>query len=140
MNALPDLPAGLHDTDTLLVDRSLTVPALAAAFPAFHHMPPVFATAYLVAFIEATCSAALEPYLRPDERTVGTHIDVSHCAATPAGVQVNARIELVAVEGRRLEFCIECRDESEVISRGRHTRVIVDAPRFTARVQRKNHP
>ena len=70
-------------------------------------------------------------------RTVGTHVDVSHVAATPTGMTVTADVELVSVEGRNLGFLVRCADEAGLIGEGRHQRVIVDAARFIKRVQAK---
>ena len=67
-------------------------------------MPPVLATACMVGFVETTCMEALVPYLAPGQKTVGIHVDLSHVAATPVGMRVTARVELVAVEGRKLRF------------------------------------
>lgn len=100
-------------------------------------MPPVFATAFMVAFVEHTCIEALAPYLDEHEWTVGTHVDISHRAATPVGMQVTAEVELIATEGRCLTFRVECRDEREVIGAGTHERVVVDAPRFLASARAK---
>ena len=47
-------------------------------------------------------SSKTVPALYPE--TVGTHIDVSHEAATPPGLEVTASVELIAVEGRKLVF------------------------------------
>ena len=38
---------------------------------------------------------------------------MSHVAATPMGMRVTAQVELVAVEGRKLRFKLECQDEKE---------------------------
>ena len=121
----------------MTVDDTLTVPHLASGIGNLSDMPPVFATAYLIAFIEATCIEALQPYLAANQRTVGIHIDVSHTAATPGGMQVTAHVELVSVEGRRLRFKVECRDEIETIGAGMHDRAIIDAPKFLARMTAK---
>jgi fluoroacetyl-CoA thioesterase len=131
------IPSGLRHAQTIVVDDSLTVPAVSNAFTGFVDMPPVFATAYLVGFVEWTCVEALRPYLDPSQRTVGTHVDLSHCAATPVGMQVTAEIELVEIEGKRLTFRILCRDEVDVICEGRHERFIVDAEKFVRRVASK---
>jgi fluoroacetyl-CoA thioesterase len=112
------LRAGLTHTGRLLVDESLTVPRVSGSLAAFADMPPVFATAYLVAFVEATCIEAVAPLLSPGHKTVGTHVDLSHTAATPVGMTVVAASELVGVEGRRLRFAVECRDEVDMISSG----------------------
>jgi fluoroacetyl-CoA thioesterase len=130
----PDLKAGLRHTQTLRVDERLTVPAMAASFGSFAEMPPVFATAFLVAFIEWSCIEALRPYLDAGEHTVGTHIDVGH---TPVGMTVTADVELIAREGRKLRFKISCRDESGPIGEGFHERAVIDRTKFMARVAAK---
>jgi len=91
----------------------------------------------MVGFIEATCTKALRPYLAPDQRMVGTRIEVSHVAATPVGMIVTASVELIEVDGRRLRFAVECRDDAELIGAGHHERFIVDAARFLASPERK---
>jgi fluoroacetyl-CoA thioesterase len=119
------------------VTDSLTVPSVSAAFTGFADMPPVFATAYLVGFVEWTCIEALRPYLLPQQRTVGTHVNISHCAATPVGMKVTSEVELVSVEGKRLLFKVLCRDEKDVICEGQHERFVVDLEKFKSRVASK---
>jgi fluoroacetyl-CoA thioesterase len=132
-----DLRPGLKHTGRLLVDESLTVPRVSGSLPAFAEMPAVFATAYLVAFVEATCIEAVTPLLPGSQRTVGTHVELSHVAATPVGMTVVAEVEPVSVEDRRLRYFVECRDEEDVISTGHHERHIVDASTFDRRVRAK---
>jgi fluoroacetyl-CoA thioesterase len=74
---------------------------------------PVVATACMVALVEATCFDALKPFPKEGQKTVGAHVDLSHVAATPMGMRVTAQVELVAVEGRKLRFKLECQDEKE---------------------------
>lgn len=128
---------GLRYERTIAVDAPLTVPSVAAAFTGFADMPPVFATAFMVGFVEWACIEALRPYLDAHQRTVGTHVDMTHVAATPIGMKVTAAVELVAVEGRSLRFKVECRDDVEVIGQGFHERAIIDADKFMQRVRRK---
>lgn len=130
-------PLGLRGEQTIVVGDGLTVPSIAPAFTGFADMPPVFATAYMVGFVEWTCVEALRPYLGAHQRTVGTHVDMSHAAATPVGMRVSATVELVSVEGRKLRFKVECRDEVDVIGSGFHERAITDFDKFMQRVQRK---
>ncbi len=131
------LRVGLRHSQTLTVDAGMTVPNVSPAFGSFRDMPEVFATAYMVGFIESTCIEALHPYLAADQRTVGIHINVSHSAATPVGMSVTAEVELIAVEGRRLQFRVECRDAKEIIAAGTHDRAIVDLKKFATRLQAK---
>ncbi|MBU6505590.1 MAG: thioesterase family protein, partial [Betaproteobacteria bacterium] len=95
----------------------------------------VFATGFLVGFLEWACIKALEPYLDwPREMTLGTHIDVSHEAPTPPGRTVTATVELLEVEGRRLLFAVEAHDGVAIISRGTHQRHIIVRERFLERL------
>lgn len=122
---------------SVLVDDRLTVPAVAAAFTGFADMPPVFATAFLVGFIEWACIEALRGHLTVDEQSVGTHVDISHVAATPAGMRVVADVELIAVEGRKLRFKVQCRDAAGPIGEGYHDRTIIERNKFMSRVSAK---
>lgn len=94
------IPVGLRHALTIPVAERLTVPAVASAFTGFADMPPVFATAFMIGFVEWTCIEALRLHLSARQRTVGTHLDMSHIAATPVGMKVTAVVELLAVEAR----------------------------------------
>jgi fluoroacetyl-CoA thioesterase len=132
-----DLQAGLTLSRSIPVDASLTVPSVSPRFGGFADMPPVFATAFMVGFVEATCVEALRPYLLDGEHTVGTHIDISHVAATPVGLSVWAEVELIAIEGRKLSFRVRCFDDRELIGEGRHQRAIIRTSSFLAKVESK---
>jgi len=98
----------------------------------------VFATGFLVGFLEWACIKAINPHLDwPGEQSVGTHIDVSHEAATPPGFAVTASVELVAVEGRKLTFAVIAHDGVDLISRGRHERVVINKEKFEAKMATK---
>ena len=135
---LDDLKPGLKHRATITVGEALAVPASGRLLGETADMPPVFATANMIAFIEWTCVAALAPYLSSDQRTVGTRVDMTHTAATPIGMKVTAEIELIEIDGRRLRFRANCRDEIEPIGEGFHERTIIDHARFMQRLARKN--
>lgn len=120
------------------VPESKTVPHLYPEAPEFQAMPRVLATGYLVGFIEWACILAVNPHLDwPREQTVGTHVNLSHLAATPPGMEIMARVRLTAVEGRKLVFEVEAGDGVDVISRGTHERFVIDAERFARKVAEK---
>src|SRR5262245_54839744 len=101
-------------------------------------MPEVFATGFLVGFLEWACIRAIKPHLDwPEEQTLGTHIDVSHLAATPPGLEVTAQVELLAVEGKKLRFRVSAHDGVDLVSEGLHERHIIMKDRFDAKVQAK---
>jgi fluoroacetyl-CoA thioesterase len=132
------LHPGIEHELRFVVPDSKTVPALYPESPDFQEMPRVFATGFLVGLLEWACIEALKPHLDwPREQTVGTHIDVSHSAATPPGLEVTVKAKLVEVRGRRLAFEVQAHDGVELISRGRHERYLIDADRFREKTSRK---
>jgi fluoroacetyl-CoA thioesterase len=97
----------------------------------------VFATPEMVRWMERSAVAAVDFLLPEGYRTVGIRVDVRHLAATPLGMTVRSRAELLAVDGRKLTFRVEAFDEVEKVGEGIHERVIVDLGRFRERVESK---
>jgi fluoroacetyl-CoA thioesterase len=102
-------------------------------------LAPVLSTPYLVALMETTAHAAILPFLTPDQSGVGSMIHMRHMAATPVGMQVRIRAELLEVEGRRLLFKVEAWDEVEKIAEGEHERYIIHWDRFMDGVRKKQN-
>ena len=100
-------------------------------------LAPVLSTPHLVALMERAAQTALNPYMEPGTSAVGTRIDLRHLAATPPGMQVRVRAELVSVDGARLRFHVEAWDEVEQIGVCEHERFIIDMARFMRRVEKK---
>ena len=97
----------------------------------------VFATAMMIALIEKAAVYSVEPFLEPGQGTVGTHVDVSHCSATPLGMKVWAETELVEIDRRKLVFKVAAYDERGLIGEGRHERFIIDNQKFQAKADAK---
>lgn len=134
----PTLVPGLVHELSFVVSEAKLVPALYPESPDFLSMPPVFATGYLVGFLEWACLLLSKPHLDwPSEQTVGTRIDVTHEAATPAGFVVTARAHLTEVAGRRLVFAVEAQDGVDIIARGTHERMVIARERFDAKLAAK---
>ena len=135
------LKPGIRYAHKFIVPQSKTVPALYPESDEFMAMPVVFATGFLVGLLEWACIKAINPHLDwPQEQTVGTHIDVSHEAATPPGLEVITTVELIEVEGRKLVFVVEAHDGIDLISKGRHERFVINKEKFDAKlgVKRRN--
>ncbi len=133
------LKAGIRFEHKFLVPSSKTVPALYPEAEEFLAMPEVFATGFLVGFLEWACIKCINPHIDwPRQQTVGTHIDISHLAATPPGMEVTALVELAEVDGRRLVFNVEANDGVDVISKGRHERFIINKEKFDAKLAEKS--
>ncbi|SHI78048.1 thioesterase family protein [Desulfofundulus thermosubterraneus] len=97
----------------------------------------VFATPAMIGLMEKAALSSVDPLLEPGQITVGIRVDVEHLAATPVGMEVVARSELVEIDGKRLVFRVEARDEQELIGRGTHERFIVNQERFLSRTAAK---
>lgn len=97
----------------------------------------VLATPWMIGWMERTCRDAVLPLLDPGHDTVGTHVDVYHLAATPMGMTVTFKAEVVSVYGRRVNFKVEAWDEREKCGEGTHQRAIVEIARFAAKMQGK---
>ena len=132
------LKSGIASEFTFRIPESKTVPALYPESAEFQEMPEVFATGFMVGFLEWACIKAINPHLDwPGEQTVGTHIDVSHIAATPVGFEVTARVKLIVVDGRRLVFEVEAHDGVDLISQGKHERYIITKDKFNSKLKEK---
>lgn len=93
----------------------------------------VFATPAMIGLMEKASLISVDKLLGEGMTTVGTMVEVQHLAATPVGMNVTATSELIEVDGKRLVFAVEARDEVELVGRGKHERYIVAEEKFLAR-------
>ncbi len=100
-------------------------------------LPPVLSTPRMISYMERTAHQALLPYLAEGQTTVGTVVNLRHLGATPVGMQVRFRAELLEVDRRRLRFKVEAWDELEKVGEGEHERFIIDQGRFDERLAQK---
>ena len=131
------LKAGLEYVFSFQVTDRKTVPCVYPESDLFSAMPPVFATAFMVGFMEWACMEALRPYLDEGEITLGTMINVTHQAATPPGMTVTARVTCLEVDGKRTLWSVEVCDELDLIGKGTHERCAVNKEKFAAKVAAK---
>ena len=97
----------------------------------------VYATAMMIALIEKAAVYSVEPYLEEGQGTVGTHVNVSHCSATPLGMKVWAETELIEIDRRKLVFKVAAYDERGLIGEGLHERFIIDNVKFQTKTDAK---
>lgn len=97
----------------------------------------VLATPMMVALMEKTCRLSVSAYLDEGFETVGTRLEVSHCAATPIGMDVWCESELIEIDRRRLVFKVACYDKAGLIGEGTHERFIIDEAKFQTKVNSK---
>jgi predicted thioesterase len=97
----------------------------------------VYATPELVRDIEMTCRDLLLEHVDEGQDSVGTHIDVSHIAATPIGMWVDITATVKTVDGRAVTFDISAQDSMEAICHGSHSRFVVDVAKTIDRLRKK---
>ena len=100
-------------------------------------LPAVLSTPRLISMLEQTAHRALVPYLEEGQGTVGTIVNIHHLAATPIGMETRTRVEVISVDGRRVNFKVEAWDEVDLIAEGEHERFIIDNNRFNDRLEKK---
>lgn len=135
------LPENLAYEFSFTVPLDKTVPHLYPEATEFQQMPSVLATGFMVGLCEWACIKAINPHIDwPATQTLGTHVNLSHLAATPAGLSVTVKVTLVSQEGRKLTFAISAHDGIDTITEGTHERIIVDAARFNDKLKQKIPP
>ncbi|WP_340116790.1 thioesterase family protein [Pelagibius sp. 7325] len=125
------IKAGLTGEAEMMVGTSDTAPRIGSGRIA------VLATPKMVSLMEEAALAAIEHLLPEGKQSLGTHLDITHIAATPVGMTVKAEAELIEVNGRKLLFAVRARDEMDLIGEGRHERVVVTAATFQSRINEK---
>ncbi len=126
------LKVGLTGKATVLVSDSNTAEVFGNAGA------KVYATPMLVALMEQAAIDSIRSMLLPGEGSVGTKVEMSHTAATPVGMLVTARAELVEVTGKKMVFDVVASDEMETVGKCRHERYIIsNMPAFLAKTSEK---
>jgi fluoroacetyl-CoA thioesterase len=131
------LQPGLKHSFSYVVPENKTVPYTYPESPIIAAMPKVFATGFMIVLMEWTCARLMAAHLDEGEGSLGTHVDVSHIAATPPGMTVKVDAEIVEVQGRKIVFKVRAHDGMDLIGEGRHDRVVVAWDRFNAKVAEK---
>ena len=128
---LAKLTPGLEGHAELVVGEEHTAPRIGSG------RVRVLATPVMINLMEAAALDACENLIPAGHQSLGTRLDVRHIAATPVGMRVRATARLLSVDGRKLEFQVEARDEKDLIGDGAHERMVVNVERFDKRVQEK---
>jgi fluoroacetyl-CoA thioesterase len=135
----PELKPGLRFEWQTIVPEHSVVPQLFGQHVDFaNDMPAVLATGYMVGLMELACTLGIMPYVDwPNEQSLGVHVSFSHLAATPPGMTLTIRGEVITVEGRRVRFRVEAWDGLDKISEGEHERAVIAPEKFHAKLAEK---
>jgi predicted thioesterase len=97
----------------------------------------VLATPWLIAFMERTARDLLAGVLPAGYSSVGVHVNIRHLAPSPVGSRVRSRVEVIAIQGMKVDFTASLWDEQELVGEGTHQRVVIEEERFLRRVASK---
>lgn len=124
------ISVGATATRRITIDKPRTIDFLGETLR-------VYATPELVRDIEISCREFLLGFADAGEDSVGVGISISHSGATLVGMNVDINITVTAVEGRKVSFSVVARDDAEEISRGEHSRFVVEVAKLRSRVAAK---
>lgn len=94
----------------------------------------VFATPAMVGLMENTAMRCLDGLLEKGDDTVGIEINVKHLKATLVGKKVWCTATITEVDGRRIVYAIEAKDETGIIGTAVHDRFIVNVEKFLSKL------
>ena len=103
----------------------------------YAELPDVFATPFLAGFMERVSAELIHKHVDTGRQSVGISMNMKHSAATPLGMKVRVKTEIIAVDGAKLTFALEAWDDIEKIGEATHERFIIKPDTFNARVAKK---
>ena len=98
----------------------------------------VLSTPMLLQLVEEASMQCLAPLMGEEDISLGTHVDLAHLAATPVGLIVRTEVEIIKVDGKRVEFAFSTFDEREKVADGTHERYVTTRAAFKERLEEKN--
>ena len=126
----PGLDVGASLTKRYEIDKDRTIGFMG------EHLR-VYATPLMVKDVENACRDLLSNYLESTENTVGARVEIDHLGPTLIGMWVDVVVKLTGIEGRRINFDIEVRDELDTVGKAKHTRFVVDLSKQKERLEDK---
>lgn len=125
------LEKGIKGTSECVVTQERTAKAMGSGELA------VYATPAMFALMEETAYKSVSSELDEGSGSVGTLMNVKHIAASPVGMKITCKTELIEVDGRRLVFRVEAFDEKGLIGEGTHERFIIVNDKFQKKADAK---
>jgi predicted thioesterase len=126
----PTLQPGVSYVRQITVDKGRTISFMGEE-------GRVYATPRLVGDVEYTCRDLIVQHADPGEDSVGVEVALKHTAPTLPRSTVEITVTVTGVEGRKVNFEVSARDELGEVSRGTHTRFVVDVAKTVERLKAK---
>ena len=124
------LVPGVAGTGRQTIDRERTIDFMGETLR-------VYSTPSMLRDIEHTCRDIALEHLDGGEDTVGVRVELDHLGATLLDSSVEITASVTGVEGPRIQFEVDVRDElGEMVGRAKHTRFVVETERQRRRLER----
>lgn len=124
------LRPGVSRTNRLVIDRERTIGFMGEE-------GRVYATPRMVWDVEHTCRDLLMEHSDASEDSVGIEVSLRHLAPTLPGMTVEITVTVRTVEGRKVAFDFEVKDNLEAVGAGSHSRFVVDKAKTVERLRAK---
>lgn len=95
----------------------------------------VLATPTLIAHLENAAMVVIAEELDTEYSSVGGYVELKHLSPTFCGMTFKVCAEIVAVDGKKVDFKLLATDDNGIIAEGVHTRFIVNREKFTERAK-----
>lgn len=126
-----NLKPGIEYTESRVVSEKES-----ASYFGEEHMP-VLATGMAIAFMEYTALQSVKEFLPEGYSSVGTQINMKHIKPAIIGSKVYCHSILTEIQGRRLYFEINLRDDNNLIASATHERAVINNEVFRRNLQEK---
>src|SRR5438477_12872211 len=104
---MANIPVGTKGEERLLVTSDVAIDFLGV------ENGRVLSTPQLIQHLEMTARNSIKPLLDEGWDSVGTQVHVTHLAASPIGMSVTFRSEVISADDRKVNFRVEAFDEKE---------------------------
>ena len=96
-----------------------------------------YGTPSMILDIEHTCRELILEHADAGEDSVGMEVAVKHLAPTLMGMTVEISVRAATVEGRKVVFDVEVKDDLDTVGAGTHMRFVVDKAKTFERLKAK---
>ena len=87
--------------------------------------------------MEGAACEAIAAALPEGKTSVGIELSIKHLSATPVGLEVTAKAEVIESDGKIITFKVTASDEAGLIGEGVHKRAVITTQKFLEKTYEK---
>ncbi|MBQ3437726.1 MAG: thioesterase family protein [Fusobacterium sp.] len=98
----------------------------------------VFATPFMIAWMEEASLKLAQKELEEGFTTVGTEVNIKHLKGSLVGTEMRVISKLLEIDRKKLIFSVEVYEDKEniLVGEGTHTRFIIDTEKFFEKLKK----